>query len=255
MSISSIKITALNNIGNSIAYTTLVPVVNMAGTPTTEKANLQILGNLILSGAGGSYFAPAAQAVNAQTVSNAAQPAITSVGTLTGLTVGGVSNLGPVANVTITGGTAGYVLSTNGSGVLSWAVPSSSSGNVNSAGGGYVDNAVTRYDGTSGNIIQNSLVTIADDGAISSPNNTGSMIPFYYSTLASFPAAASSHGAVAHAHDTGKLYYAHAGLWIELANITDITPGTSGFSGFSGIDGASGFSGFSGIDGASGFSG
>ena len=125
MSISSIKITALNNIGNSIAYTTLVPVVNMAGTPTTEKANLQILGNLILNGSGGSYFAKAAQAVNAQTVSNAAQPAITSVGTLTSLTVSGVSNLGPVANVTITGGTAGYVLSTNGSGVLSWAVPSS----------------------------------------------------------------------------------------------------------------------------------
>jgi len=125
MSISSIKITALNNIGNSIAYTTLVPVVNMTGTPTTEKANLQIVGNLFLSGAGGSYFAAAAQAINAQTVSNAAQPAITSVGTLTGLTVSGVSNLGPVANVTITGGSAGYVLSTNGSGTLSWAVPSS----------------------------------------------------------------------------------------------------------------------------------
>jgi hypothetical protein len=123
MSISSIKITALNNIGNSIAYTTLVPVVNMTGTPTTEKANLQILGNLILNGSGGSYFAKAAQAVNAQTVSNAAQPAITSLGTLTSLTVSGVSNLGPVANVTITGGTAGYVLSTNGSGLLSWASP------------------------------------------------------------------------------------------------------------------------------------
>lgn len=125
MSITSIKITALTDIGNSIAYTTLVPVVDMAGTPTTEKANLQIVGNLILSGAGGSYFVAAAQAINAQTVSNAAQPAITSVGTLTGLTVGGVSNLGPVANVTITGGTAGYVLSTNGTGTLSWISPSS----------------------------------------------------------------------------------------------------------------------------------
>lgn len=37
------------------------------------------------------------------------------------LTVTGTSNLGPVGNVTITGGTAGQVLSTNGSGVLSWA--------------------------------------------------------------------------------------------------------------------------------------
>lgn len=136
MSISSIKITSLTNIGNAIAYTTLVPVVNMAGTPTTEKANLQIVGNLILSGAGGSYFGPAAQAVNAQTVSGAAQPSITSVGNLTGLTVTGISNLGPVANVTITGGTAGYVLQTNGSGVLSWQAPSGATGATGSGATG-----------------------------------------------------------------------------------------------------------------------
>ena len=36
------------------------------------------------------------------------------------LTVSGVSNLGPVGNVVITGGTSGYYLQTNGSGGLSW---------------------------------------------------------------------------------------------------------------------------------------
>lgn len=87
--VDSVKITGLQDIGANIAYTTLVPVVNMAGTPTTQKANLQILGNLILSSAGGPNFAPAAQAINAQTVSNAAQPSITSVGTLTSLAVSG----------------------------------------------------------------------------------------------------------------------------------------------------------------------
>ncbi len=87
--VDSIKITALQNIGANIAYTTLVPVVNMAGTPTTQKANLQNLGNLILNGAGGSYFAPAARAISSQVVTNAAQPNITSVGTLTSLTVTG----------------------------------------------------------------------------------------------------------------------------------------------------------------------
>ncbi len=86
---TSVKITALTNIGANIAYSTLVPVVNMAGTPTTQKANLQIVGNLILSGAGGSYFPAAAQAVLAQTVTNAAQPNITSVGTLTSVAVTG----------------------------------------------------------------------------------------------------------------------------------------------------------------------
>ena len=36
------------------------------------------------------------------------------------LSVSGVSNLGPVGNVIITGGTSGQYLQTNGSGVLSW---------------------------------------------------------------------------------------------------------------------------------------
>lgn len=58
--------------------------------------------------------------------------------------------------------------------------------------------------------------------AINTPNNTGSMIPFYYADTASFPAAANSHGAVAHSHATGKMYYAHSGGWIELANLSDI---------------------------------
>lgn len=85
----TIKITALTDIAANIAYTTLVPVVNMSGSPLSQKANLQIVGNLILQGAGGSYFAAAAQAVIAQSVANAAQPNITSVGTLTSLTVSG----------------------------------------------------------------------------------------------------------------------------------------------------------------------
>lgn len=69
----------------------------------------------------------AANANIANTVRNNAQPNITSVGTLTSLAVSGnvsftgqVSNLGPVGNVRILGGSPGQVLSTNGSGGLSW---------------------------------------------------------------------------------------------------------------------------------------
>lgn len=93
--ISGIKITALQDIGASnISYTTLVPVVKLGNSTTTitEKANLQIVGNLILDGAGGFYFPPAAVSVIAQSVSNAAQPNITSVGTLTSLTLSGDLN-------------------------------------------------------------------------------------------------------------------------------------------------------------------
>lgn len=45
------------------------------------------------------------------------------VGTTTpsaNLTVNGTSNLGPIGNITITGGSSGQVLTTNGSGTLSW---------------------------------------------------------------------------------------------------------------------------------------
>ena len=84
------------------------------------------------------------------TLTTAAQPNITSVGTLTGLTVNGVSNFGPNGNIIITGGTNGQFLQTNGSGNLSWTTIVTSgvsngtsnidipvaSGNVNTSVGG-----------------------------------------------------------------------------------------------------------------------
>jgi hypothetical protein len=59
-------------------------------------------------------------------------------------------------------GTTGQALVTDGSGVLSWS--SAASGDVYGPASS-TDNAVARYDGTTGKIIQNSAVTIADDGA------------------------------------------------------------------------------------------
>jgi hypothetical protein len=56
----------------------------------------------------------------AGTLFTPSQPNITTVGTLTGLTVSGVTNLGNVGNVIITGGSANYFLMTNGSGNLTW---------------------------------------------------------------------------------------------------------------------------------------
>ena len=43
------------------------------------------------------------------------------------------------------------------------------------------------------------------------------VIPFYYDNTGQFPSASTYHGAVAHAHNTGKLYFAHAG-WKELVS-------------------------------------
>lgn len=126
---SQIKITQLTDIGSNISVTTLVPVVDMSG-PTTEKATLGNLGNVILGQAGGNYVA-ANRANLSYSVVNAAQPNITSVGTLTTLTVSGNTNLGAIGNVRITGGSSGQILSTDGAGNLSWTSDSTGNGTGN----------------------------------------------------------------------------------------------------------------------------
>jgi hypothetical protein len=104
---TQIKITQLVDIGANLATTTLLPVVNMSGVSTTQKTNLGNLGNVILQGAG-STWKPAALANLAYSVANAAQPNITSVGTLS------------VSTLKISGGSSGQVLRTDGAGNLSW---------------------------------------------------------------------------------------------------------------------------------------
>jgi hypothetical protein len=59
------------------------------------------------------------------------QPNITSLGTLTDLHVQGPANLGSISNLAITGGTVGYVLSTDGTGNLSWIQASGTPGGTN----------------------------------------------------------------------------------------------------------------------------
>ena len=51
----------------------------------------------------------------------------------------------------------------------------------------------------------------------------------------SFPEASTAHGAMAHDHDTGKMYFAHDGEWLPLVDenfldveITDAISGTTG---------------------------
>lgn len=95
-------------------------------------SNLRITGGsagfvLTTDGVGGLSWSSAGAATTAITVTGNAQPNITSVGTLTSLIVSGnanlngqVNRLGSNANVKITGGSSGHVLSTDGTGNLSW---------------------------------------------------------------------------------------------------------------------------------------
>jgi hypothetical protein len=99
---------------------------SMSGTGV--GSNINITGNL----KAGNYV-EANYLVGELTTS--AQPNITSIGNLTSLTVVGDTNLGAVGNITITGGNANYVLSTDGAGNLSWVPQSNGGGNGGTPGG------------------------------------------------------------------------------------------------------------------------
>ena len=141
---SQIKITQLADIGNSLDANTLVPVVNMMGTPTTDQTNVGNLGNFVLTGAG-TTFAPAFLSNLAYSVTNAAQPNITSVGTLN------------VNTLKISGGSADQVLSTDGAGNLSWVAQSGGTSNTIQQGP-----SLAYIDGVGGNFV----VSISDSDSV-----------------------------------------------------------------------------------------
>ena len=130
---------------------------NMTGVGNLSVVNTAIAnffqgdGSSLSNITGGNVTGQVGNALVSGTVYSNAQPNITSVGSLTGLTSNGVIDLisasnvalGPVGNVHITGGSNGQVLQTDGTGVLSWVGISSTSisngnSNVNVLGNGNV---------------------------------------------------------------------------------------------------------------------
>jgi hypothetical protein len=102
----NLKVTQDANVGN-------VTAVDVA------EANLFVGSGANLTNIPGGNVVGAVNSANvANTVILAAQPNITSLGSLIALNVGGVSNLGPVGNVKIFGGVEGAVLTTDGLGNL-----------------------------------------------------------------------------------------------------------------------------------------
>ena len=86
-------------------------------------------------------------------------PANISLGNVT---VTGISNLGPASNVTITGGAAGYLLSTNGSGNLSWTAPGGGGSGATGATGPAGATGAQGATGPSGSNILRIVVSATD---------------------------------------------------------------------------------------------
>ena len=96
----------------------------------------------------------------------------------------------------------------------------SGSGNVNSVNGGYVDNAVVRYDGTSGTNIQVSSVSIDDAGLLTATNFSGGG-----ASITALNATQLTSGTIPGARFPATLP-ASSGINLTALNATQLTSGT-----------------------------
>ena len=117
---------------------------------------------------------------------NASNSNISASAFIGNINVTNSANLGAVGNVTITGGTAGYVLSTNGSGGLSWVAQSAGGGSSISNGSSNVNIATANGNITmSVNGIPNIAVVSSSNFLIdTSANITGNLVVGNISTTA-----------------------------------------------------------------------
>ena len=217
---SNVNIPAANgNINMSAAGNANILVVtgtgiNVAGTfNATGNANVGNIGatGVVAITLGGS-------------LTTAAQPNITSVGTLTELTSNGTVNfinasnvsLGAVGNIKITGGTSGQYLSTDGTGNLSW-------GTVAAGGGSSISNGTSNVNipAANGNVTVSvnsvSNVVVFDENGFTVSGGTGNItganyvIANYFSgngSILSSLTGANVTGQVANALVAGTVYTA-----------------------------------------------
>lgn len=118
---------------------------------------------------------------------------ITSNTYIGNVVVTNTANLGAVGNITITGGTSGYVLSTNGSGGLSWVAQSGGGGGSPGGSNTYVQfndgstfggNAGLTFNKTTTTLTANNFIatTTANLGAVGNITITGGSANYVLST-------------------------------------------------------------------------
>jgi len=182
-------------------------------------------GSLLTSLPGANISGQVANALVASTVYTNAQPNITSVGSLTGLTVSnatGVVNftttanvtLGSVGNLHIAGGTSGQYLRTDGSGTLSWASVAGGTSSIISNGTSNVSVS------TSGGEVTTSVAGVANVLSVSS---SGAEISGNLTVTTKIVAGSGSGGSITGVNEITANYFIGAGnnlSNIQGANVT-----------------------------------
>jgi hypothetical protein len=150
---STVSIPTANGNINLTAVSNTTMVITGTGANITGTANISgnLSANNITAGSGSGGSITGGNLVSANyftgTLTTSAQPNITSVGSLTGLTVSNATGvvdftttanvtLGGVGNLHIAGGTSGYVLQTDGAGILSWVAQSGGGGSTSNISNG-----------------------------------------------------------------------------------------------------------------------
>lgn len=152
------NITSLGTL-SSLSVTGNVTAGNLTGILANGTSNVSIPalnGNVLISAAG---------AANVLVITSTGANVTGTFNATGNLTVGAKSNLGPASNVIITGGTANYVLSTDGSGNLSWV--------AQSGGGGGSANIAIYDDGT---LLTNTVTSLDFVGAGVTANANGNAV-------------------------------------------------------------------------------
>ena len=172
---SNLTVDASGNIRSSVAGNANIQVVT--GTGVNVAGTLNATGNANVGNLGATTVV--ATLLGGSLTTNA-QPNITSTGTLTGLTVSGVTNLGPISNVTITGGSANYFLRTDGAGVLSWInattltlAPGSNTQVLFNDAGSFAANTGLTFNKTNGNLAVSGNVNVTKDVVLTTSNISG----------------------------------------------------------------------------------
>jgi len=215
---------------NTITSSGNLSAANITGGNLIVANYISGNGSLLSSIAGANVtgvVANANYAAYAGNITIAAQSTITSLGTLTGLTSTGIVNftgtsnvsLGDISNLHISGGTSGYILSTDGAGNLNWTFNASGAGNANISGSDtqiFFNNSNSNTLGASANLTFNSSTkTLTVDKIVSNgvglTNLTGANVTGYVpnaniANIAYSVAGANVTGQVGNALVAGTVY-------------------------------------------------
>jgi hypothetical protein len=252
MANTTIKITQLPSIGNGLSASTLLPVVNTSGTAVTEKVTVGAVANYVLTQAGNT-LSPAFLSTIAYSVSNASQPNITSVGTLS------------VDTLKISGGIVGYYLQTDGSGNLAWAPGGGGNGAVGGINTSVQFNDAGNFSGNTGFTFNKTTGVFTSPFLAGNGNglsniqgaNVSGFVPNANVANTAFAVAASNVsglGNIATINLTGSTTNVLYGNGV-FAPIGGGAVGATGATGPAGSDGATGATGVAGVDGATGATG